>query len=419
MKLFLTIIFITLFANDLLAQGHDIGNGGNGVVCYTDLNRKNLVSVELFDYWESERTFPVAGGLQLGPAYLSVQEKIILATSRLAAFDPKLADDVRTIALSMANNIQDFLVTPEMLPEINDANPRVLPSSPCYIEQFAVQWREPRTGLRRFAISDKFYHFSSTSNDTRAGIILHEALYRVAILNGAVDSDGVRYFNYLIATRKFEDLDLDFYVKHLEQANLADKRCRLTKNSALNVQVYIRGEADFHACAPIRLRFKSWQVEANRLTPSVQGGVNLLLTKLRQKDSHTWREIKNSSPDTTLGSLTVIGHMKPILLKLNRTVYASISIQKGSNSIACDLSQPVNSFDLGLDESIRSCPVKGVATYKNRYGDILRLKPLSRVHFDEQGSLQSVSLNDPITLAFSGTSTLLTLAATTPVRFDK
>lgn len=418
MKFILTLCFLYSFAADLFAQGHDIGNGGNGVICYTDLSRKNLVSVELFDYWESERTSGVQGGIQLGAAHLSVQEKIAIATSRLAFYDPKLAADVKTIALSMANNIHEFLATPEMLPEINDANPRVLPSSPCYIEQFAVQWREPRTGVRRFAISEKFFNFSRTSNDTKAGIILHEALYRLAILNGAVDSDGVRFFNYLLATKKFDDGDLAFYVQHLQQAQLDDKRCQLTTNRILNVPIYIRTGSDFHACAPIRLRFKRWQVEADRLTPSIAGRLLLNLKKIYLKDGLAWREIKTASAESSLGSMAVVGHMKPVLLKLNRIENATLLISKGANNIPCDIGQTVNNFELSSDESILSCSVKGTATYKTKQGNTLRLRPSSVIRFDEQGSLSTASLNEPTALHFSGTNSLITMAATSAVMFD-
>ncbi len=179
-----------------------IGNGGDAVVCYADATRSIIKSVRLFDYWEQEQVLKY-GPNKLGSMQLSIQEKIEIATNRISKFDPFLAGQIKQLALNLANNIQNYLVTNYSLPEIDDANPQAIPSDPnCYIEQYAVQYKDLITGQRRFSIADKFYNNTSTTNDERVGIILHEAIYRYAIgIDPALsNSDNVRYFNYVVGS---------------------------------------------------------------------------------------------------------------------------------------------------------------------------------------------------------------------------
>lgn len=220
---------ILVFKLSAHAISGTIANGGDAVVCYTDSTRQTITSVQMFDYWEQEKVAPYPGGLNMGAESLTVQEKINLLTNRIAKFDPNLADKTKTIALSIANNISNYLVTSYNLPEIDDANPKAVPGGNCFIEQYAVQWNDVSSGIRRFAISDKFYNHVNTSNDVRAGIILHEAIYRQAKLKGSVNSDGIRIFNYLAATSKFDDLNLfqtDIYFNLVSNTNLNIQDCR-------------------------------------------------------------------------------------------------------------------------------------------------------------------------------------------------
>ena len=412
-----TIYFLLfLIPLSLFAQGHDIGNGGNGVVCYNNLSRTKIVSVDLFDYWEHGQVVHVPGGIQLGGNTLSVHEKINIATSRLEYFDKKLANDVRTIALSMADNIERYLVTAEELPEINDANPRVLPMSPCFIEQFAVQWQDLKTGARRFAISKTFYEFSGTTNYTRAGLLLHEALYRVAILRGAQNSDGVRYFNYLMATKLFESEDLSTYVYHLRKADLDDKRCRLMVSPILGVPVYVMGAADMFACSPIRLSFKKWRVESNHMTWPEADMLKLDLEKIFVKEGNSWAEIKALGAE--LGYMTVYEQNKIGWIKLFESETHSLAISTSQNKIPCDVSRRINTFQLNKDEEIISCMVRDEYSYKSKQGMSFTLKALSFIKLTEDKNLLEFTLSSPSDMYFSGTKTLLNVDTSAPVIVD-
>ncbi len=229
------VLIVSLFlAVGLTAQAGPItSGGGDAVVCYTDSTRATITSVQMFDYWEQHQVLSYPGGINLGASTLTVQQKIELATDRIKRIDPDLADKIKTVALSMANNISYYVVTSYQLPEINDANPKAIPSQPnCFIEQYAVQYKDLVSGQRRFFIADKFYNFAGTSNNDKAGILLHEAIYRIAILNGATNSDGVRYFNYAMVTSKIADIELDRidkYIKVLDDSNMNFRNCRKEK----------------------------------------------------------------------------------------------------------------------------------------------------------------------------------------------
>ncbi len=227
-----TLLFLTLTfsLSTAFSLGQDRGNGGDALVCYTNATRSQITSVKMFDYWEQEQVLKY-GPVTLGAPQVTIQEKIEVATKRLSKFDPYLGGQIRQMALNLANNIQNYLVTSYELPEIDDANPRAIPTQPnCYIEQFAVQYKDLVTGQRRFSIADKFYNHPSADNDTRVGIILHEALYRYAIhLNPALStSDDVRYLNYIIGSTLLDSLtlqDIEQFHGILLKSKIAQAAC--------------------------------------------------------------------------------------------------------------------------------------------------------------------------------------------------
>ena len=229
-----------LWTGMVFAVGSGAGNGGDAVVCYSDSTRQVIQSVQMFDYWEQEQVVHLPDGIQLGAVNASLQEKIDISINRLGYFNTTLADQIRPVAMSIANNINSFLVTSYQLPDINDANPRAIPSAPnCFIEQFAVQWKEPTTGQRKFAIAAKFFNFTGTSNDTKVGIILHEAYYRYALQNGVNDSDGTRYLNYVLATNYLNDHDLVKYSDLLNDSKYNFNKCTLQTLPFLNQRTLV------------------------------------------------------------------------------------------------------------------------------------------------------------------------------------
>jgi hypothetical protein len=246
----LSFLIITISANISLAQkggGYGMGNGGDAVVCYTDSTRSVITSVQMFDYWEQEQVMPF-GKVDLGASNLSVQDKIEIVSNRISKFDPELADKIKFQALNLANNIQNYLVTSYQLPDIDDMTPQVVPTKPnCFIEQYGVQYKDLVTGQKRFYIADKFYNFPGINNDDKAGLLLHEAIYRFAILQrpSLDNSDGVRYFNYVAGSKKIDSMTLDdvkIYDSFIYTSNLRNKLCSISFSNKVPGQYLVYDE---------------------------------------------------------------------------------------------------------------------------------------------------------------------------------
>ena len=209
MKTKMSLILGSAFlAFNSMASGHDVGNGGNAVVCYTDSTRQSITSVKLFDYWEYDTVHPEFGGLDLGAPTLSVADKVSKFISRVRIFDKPRANAYRVYADILLNDLSSYLVTQIPGPSIDDDTPLALPTAPCYKEQFAVQVKYPAPGSRRFQINATLFNDPSTDNDARAGIILHEVIYRYAIQNeAATKSDGTRLMNNIYSKTAFDQKD--------------------------------------------------------------------------------------------------------------------------------------------------------------------------------------------------------------------
>lgn len=244
----LLLLLGAMIAFNATAGEGTVGNGGNAVVCYKNSTKKEIVSIELFDYWEMSQVNPQFGEVQLGAPNLSVKEKVAVFINRVNKVDPELAKRIATVANSIVDNLANYLDSTAEIPDVDDDHPAVKPKAPCYMDTFAIQWTSVQNG-RRFMIKAKLFNHPKTSNDDRAGIILHEAIYRVGILNGSKDSDGVRYFNHLIATDHSKTLSTSEYVKLLKETNLnmGSRPCYITETNVGPVYIPVNPSYGFAA----------------------------------------------------------------------------------------------------------------------------------------------------------------------------
>jgi hypothetical protein len=211
------VLFSTIGA---LASGHEVRNGGAAVVCYAaDGVTKN--SIELFDYWEMKTVLGDSNGVDLGPETLSVSQKIELFAKRLDLVDPDRATRYRQTAQAIFTQMHRVLRDDLGATPIDDDRSAIPdPQGPCKKELFAVQIRLPAPGATRFMIRRDLYDSPLTSNTTRAGIILHEIVYRDAISQGHLNSDEARRFHYVIASNfNHAPSLLESYQFLLEQVN--------------------------------------------------------------------------------------------------------------------------------------------------------------------------------------------------------
>lgn len=232
-------LFFTPFSY-LLAQGHVVRNGGDAVVCYADNTHSKIVSIDLFDHWELSHILPPNTHLNLGPEDYSVIDKINIALTQIERFDFQLAQMIRNPALSIAQNIEYYLADTEQIIEVDDENPQVVPENNCLMQQFAIQIKNTSPGDRRFLVSRFLYNHPLTTNTTRAGLILHEAIYRYAVSKGHTDSQRTRTLNYLFSSTDMKKMSLSDYHNYLSHNGIADTGCESTYAAPFNEKIYVK-----------------------------------------------------------------------------------------------------------------------------------------------------------------------------------
>ncbi len=186
--------------------------GGDAVVRYTDESRKEIVSVELFDYWEQKRTSLIKGNMHFGAG--SLDEKIDVLMDRLAKVDAIRAFLYRKRSHEIAANIPKYLTSDFSLSDVGSNIGLSRPNPPEYQERFAVQ-----TNLSyqiEFQFRRDLFESPHTSDDTRVGLILHEVILQEALaaqrfvtaekkLDDLSLYSKVHFVNYLIALQELPD----------------------------------------------------------------------------------------------------------------------------------------------------------------------------------------------------------------------
>lgn len=220
-----SIIYSLFFNAYSYAEPTKIGNGGNAVVCYNEPinfdDIDSIKSIELFDYWEY--SIDTNYKIKLGTKSKPIPEKLNLAINRLKSIDPVLGLKLEVSAFAIYSQIDSYLKNQKEIQLINDFNPKRTPSHPCYIAQFALQWKTLTSNENRFYISKEL--FKKSDNNTITGLILHEALYRIAIQKGQNNSDAIRYLNFLIASDNLKFISIRTYLDILNRAKLNIQGC--------------------------------------------------------------------------------------------------------------------------------------------------------------------------------------------------
>lgn len=179
--------------------GSETGNGGDVMICRDHAN--NIVSIELFDYFEA-RTFRNIE-IDLGLPDLPVAQKVELALRRLQKHSPTRMQKY----LRWANDFmsETNFIDNSSLVDIPDSELLVKPQG-CDMDQIAIQKTPEFKEDKRYLINQRLWKLMTS--DQQAGLILHEIIYREAIEMGQKNSKKVRYFNSYLASKKFETLNL-------------------------------------------------------------------------------------------------------------------------------------------------------------------------------------------------------------------
>jgi hypothetical protein len=204
---------INALAN-LAIDGTNYGNGGDAIVRRSPDGM--IQEAYLLDYYESSLP-PRKFDPNLGPKLLPVNDKVEMVIQRWEKLDVGRAARFRQWLTEF--NDQACFLSGIKLADIPDAKELALPAGEGWaIEQLATQ-REPQFPEdRRYTINMDIW--SALDNDSKAGLILHELIYRDAIKDGAENSIGVRYLNAVFSADRAGDWTLEQYIDRLRKSSI-------------------------------------------------------------------------------------------------------------------------------------------------------------------------------------------------------
>jgi hypothetical protein len=183
---------LILFAVIAHSTGHERGNGIEAIVCR---NTTGVIeSAELFDFHEARELRAVEQ--DLGADSLSVKEKVELVIQRLQPISPKRYERYRKdAALFMRENgfVNAMAISPNQDPRGNNLQPG------CGVERIADRVESSPLLPSHYYINEEVWnHFD---NNSKAGLILHQVIFKEALTFGVQNSLGTRYLNSRLTSK--------------------------------------------------------------------------------------------------------------------------------------------------------------------------------------------------------------------------
>lgn len=206
-----SILSIVLFSALALA-GNDAGNGGHGVVCRSLSGE--VISIKILDFYEAEQLWGIHHQLGTSGTYM---ERVALALNRLKRVDPYRAERYQKHA-------EEFAAKAKFLPGVTlvnvpDTAHLAFPKG-CLVEQIVNQRAPQFPEDSRYVVNLDLWNLLDDAN--KAGLVLHEVIYREAIEKKKTNSRGARYLNANITAVEFESITHPDYIKKLQAVGFVD-----------------------------------------------------------------------------------------------------------------------------------------------------------------------------------------------------
>jgi len=187
--------------------GGEVGNGGNVIVC-NDISG-NVKSVEVLDYYELRLN---GGVLSLNPNLVTYQEKLSELFDQWIEFAPKRMAQYKKW-------LQEFQTEAGIysgieIPHIPDTGSIAIPQG-CKPISIAFQRADDDIfpGTKRYVINKDLWDYMNETQ--KAGLVLHELIYREAIKAGHPTSQPTRYFNGYLSSATPNGEEYAFIVSKL------------------------------------------------------------------------------------------------------------------------------------------------------------------------------------------------------------
>ena len=232
---------------DANSDGGRVGNGGGGHVCRSG---GQIKSAELWDFYEARQNnldwhvdLDVQSQDKDGLKQAVALARMVVR-DRWRPVDPVMAEYID----GLLNKFEgETSLTEYELQRIPDMNTRIRPAPGCSAEQIAVQQDPKYPGDKRYFIQKSIFEHKSFDATQRAGLVLHEVVYRLTILGRAEDSQSARYLTSLFFSNHqgeiFKDLETYFEIA---------RKVKLPWAGAYGVAIRLDHEFKFSPFAPSR-----------------------------------------------------------------------------------------------------------------------------------------------------------------------
>lgn len=231
MKALILLLSISAFAEinlDLLlrssfSDGEMSGGGGDVIVCRTP--QGEIIDMQSYDLWKGPQEYTVTIDRDLETPYIEQVERTL---SKIANYDLGFADYLRLHAEEFREeNIPGPIVgLVDNLEDNGDANAIIIPNTHSdFCIQPNIQTREriatfkidPRPFEKPFLLKKELW--LNATEDTKAGIVLHEIIYKRATQNYEENSVNTQRLNAIFNSNEFSSLGkviYDYIVSDLE-----------------------------------------------------------------------------------------------------------------------------------------------------------------------------------------------------------
>lgn len=187
------------FKKEWVLTGHEVGNGGDAIVCEKLHPQMHGKHARMLDSFEGLNRFYMPAQW---PLVESPEDKAARVISRLEAYDADRA--ARYHGYLQAFWVESEILPNAHLPDIPDDGPLALPGEDCKLMQAVIQSEPMFPGDKRYHISGPVWE--QLDAEERATLVLHEIMYREAISLGHKTSAYARYLNaYLISDKIARD----------------------------------------------------------------------------------------------------------------------------------------------------------------------------------------------------------------------
>jgi hypothetical protein len=206
----LTAAALLLASFSAFGEGDERGNGGDAVVCRDQAGK--IQKALLLDYYEAKelRKIPINLG-QEG----TFSQKIVHVLSRLERVAPRRAEKYREWFNTFFSEAE--LPSGIDLETIPDSNHVFVPHG-CKVEQLAIRRNPERPEDKRYIINKDFWE--KLSEDDKAGLVLHELIYREMSDLGEKDSVSSRYLNSILSSEAVEKLSLEDFISTMGEIGI-------------------------------------------------------------------------------------------------------------------------------------------------------------------------------------------------------